>query len=160
MIKFVRTAILQLCLTVLVLSSLVSNKANARSIEKDKTAIEAQAKAFSAAFVAGDIDKIMAIYSPDAKIIYGNNPIEDSIKRIREYWAPNKNSEWKLQWHKTNSEELLIDGNLASDIGYYSGLSKHMSGKESAFKGSYIIVWKKLNGVWRMHLDMWNSIKD
>ena len=149
------TRVIQILVGILLINNLVY----ADNAETDKAEIEAQAKAFSAAFVAGDIDKIMAIYSPNAKIIYGNNPIEDNISRIRAYWTPNKKSEWELQWHKTNSEELLISGDLASDVGYYSGLSKHPSGKESQFRGTYVIVWKKVNGIWRMHLDMWSSIK-
>jgi ketosteroid isomerase-like protein len=57
------------------------------------------------------------------------------------------------------SEELIIDGQLASDIGYYSGLSVHDDGRESKFGGAYLIVWRKIDGVWRIHLDMWNAIK-
>ena len=41
----------------------------------DLLAISSQAKAFSKAFVDGDIKTIMAIYSPDAKIVNGNNKI-------------------------------------------------------------------------------------
>jgi ketosteroid isomerase-like protein len=126
---------------------------------EDMLAISAQAKAFSKAFVDGDIETIMAIYSPNAKIIYGNNKIEKDINAIRKYWTPNLKSSWKLKWHKTKTEELIIDNNLASDVGYYSGLSIHEDGRESKFSGTYVIVWRKIDGVWRIHLDMWNAIK-
>lgn len=125
----------------------------------DLLAISSQAKAFSKAFVDGDIKTIMAIYSPDAKIVNGNNKIEHDINAIRKFWTPNLKNNWKLNWHKTVSEELIIDGQLASDIGYYSGLSVHDDGRESKFGGAYLIVWRKIDGVWRIHLDMWNAIK-
>lgn len=128
--------------------------------DKEKQAISLQAKAFSQAFVLGDVESLMAIYSPNAHIVNGNNKIESDIAAIRTYWTPKKLSNWQLVWHKTVSEELVIDGNLASDIGYYSGMSKHIDGSESKFGGAYVIVWKKINGKWRMHLDMWNSIKE
>lgn len=102
----------------------------------------------------------MAIYSETARIVDVNNKIESDINKIRQLWTPNKDSEWTLQWHKTQSEELIIEGNLASDIGYYSGMTQHKDGREVSFGGAYVIVWKKVGGQWRMHIDMWNEIKD
>lgn len=143
----------------LIIMTLPSYVALSTDFNADKLAISAQAEAFSQAFVEGDIETIMSIYSPDAKIVYGENNIENNINAIRKYWTPNLKSRWKLNWHKTESEELIIDGQLASDIGYYSGLSIHDDGRESKFGGAYMIVWRKIDGVWRIHLDMWNAIK-
>ncbi|GLX77122.1 hypothetical protein tinsulaeT_04620 [Thalassotalea insulae] len=138
---------------------LVSELIYGNELQDDKAAITAQAKAFSQAFVAGDINTIMAIYSPNAKIVDVNQHIESDINAIRRFWAPNPDKKWQLQWHKTESTELIVDGNIASDIGYYSGLSKHPDGRQVEFGGAYVIVWRKIDGVWRMHLDMWNDIE-
>ncbi|TWX44516.1 YybH family protein [Colwellia hornerae] len=143
----------------LLILSLASYQVLSATNNADQLAISAQAKAFSQAFVNGDIETIMAIYSPNAKIINGNDNIENDINVIREYWTPNLKSSWQLKWHKTQSDELIIDGQLASDIGYYSGLSMNEDGRESQFGGAYVIVWRKIDGVWRIHLDMWNDIK-
>ena len=141
------------------LLTLISTIVQSHELSKDETAITAQAKAFSKAFVEQDVNGIMAIYSTDARIVYGRNRIENDIAAIRKYWTPNLSSKWHLQWHRTESEELIVSGNLASDIGYYSGLTKHEDGREQEFRGAYVIVWKKIDNVWRMHIDMWNSIK-
>lgn len=125
----------------------------------DRKAISTQALAFSKAFVAGDIDTIMEIYSPNARIVDVNSKIENDILSIRKFWTPNKSSEWQLASHKVTSEELIVEGNMASDIGYYVGVSQHSDGRKVKFGGAYVIVWMKINGVWRMHLDMWNDIK-
>jgi ketosteroid isomerase-like protein len=151
-----KTTIKALLILIMTLPSYV---ALSTDLNADKLAISAQAEAFSQAFVEGDLDTIMSIYSPDAKIVYGENNIENDIDAIRKYWTPNLKSNWKLKWHKTESEELIIDGQLASDIGYYSGLSVHGDGRESKFRGAYVIVWRNIDGVWRIHLDMWNAIK-
>lgn len=143
----------------LLILSLASYQVLSATNNADQLAISAQAKAFSQAFVNGDIETIMAIYSPNAKIINGNDNIENDINVIRGYWTPNLKSSWQLKWHKTQSDELIIDGQLASDIGYYSGLSMNEDGRESQFGGAYVIVWRKIDGVWRIHLDMWNDIK-
>jgi ketosteroid isomerase-like protein len=148
-----------LLLILLLILLLQSYVALSTDYNAENLAISGQATAFSQAFVDGDIEKIMAIYSPDAKIIYGNNKIENDINAIRKYWTPNLKSSWKLKWHKTKTEELIIDNNIASDVGYYSGLSIHEDGRESKFGGTYLIVWRKIDGVWRIHLDMWNAIK-
>jgi len=29
----------------------------------------------------------------------------------------------------------------------------------SSWKGKYVIVWKKVDSKWKMHLDIWNSVK-
>lgn len=126
----------------------------------EKQAISAQAKAFSKAFVDGDVETLMAIYSPNAHIVDGNQNIESDINAIRKLWTPKPDRNWRLIWHKTESKELIVEGTMASDIGYYSGLSRSNDGKEFPFKGAYVIVWLKIDGVWRMHIDMWNSIKE
>ncbi|MDO6427333.1 nuclear transport factor 2 family protein [Thalassotalea sp. 1_MG-2023] len=126
----------------------------------DREAIIAQAKAFSQAYVDGDIETIMAIYSAEAKIVDVNERIESDIDAIRHFWTINPNNKWQIKRHKTESKELIIAGNMASDIGYYSGLSVHQDGREVKFGGAYVIVWRKIDGKWRMHLDMWNNIDD
>ncbi len=138
---------------------LVSYVSFANDKNKDQTAISAQAKSFSQAFVDGDIDTIMSIYSPNARIVDVNEKIESNIGAIRKFWAPNDASKWKLISHKATSEELVVEGNMASDIGYYAGVSQHIDGRKVKFGGAYVIVWRKIDGVWRMHLDMWNDIK-
>lgn len=146
-------------ITILMLVSL-SSSAHKNSKLSDEQAISFQAKAFSQAFVEGDVDKLMEIYTPSAHIISGNRDIESDINNIRKFWTPKPNKKHKLMWHKTESKELIIEGDMASDIGYYSGLNRFDDGREKQFKGTYVIVWRKIEGVWRMHIDMWASIKE
>lgn len=149
-----------LIFTFVLFTTIPSMATHSNGTDKDRTAIIAQAKAFSKAFVDRNVDGIMAIYSPGARIVNGNKEIEKDLAAIRKLWTPDFTNKWRLQWHKTETEELIIDGNLASDIGYYSGLTKHEDGRDSKFRGAYVIVWKKIDGIWRMNIDMWNSIKD
>lgn len=141
------------------LIAMQSSFAISADIDNDKKAIAERAKAFSQAFVAGDIETIMEIYSPNARIVDVNSKIDSDILSIRKFWTPNKSSKWQLISHNTHSEELLVEGNMASDIGYYVGVSQHVDGRKVKFGGAYVIVWIKIEGIWRMHLDMWNDIK-
>jgi len=125
----------------------------------ERAEILAQSKAFSQAFIKGDIDTLMAIYSPNARIVNGNNKIKNDILAIRKYWTPKKENQWQLTSHEAIPEELIIEGNMASDIGYYAGVSQHLDGRKNQFGGAYVIVWRKIDGVWRIHIDMWNNVK-
>lgn len=133
--------------------------ASSQDIETDKAAIEAQAAAFSAAYVAGDIEGIMQVYTEDARIVPINGRIISDRAAIRQLWASAIASPAKALSHKTESDDLVIDGDMATDVGYYYGESRVTGGKKTPFGGAYVIIWKKTNGVWRMHIDMWNTVR-
>jgi len=156
MALFMRILIKYLFISIVSLQSYVALSADEST---EKKAISTQARAFSKAFVNGDADAIMAIYSPNARIVDVNSKIESDISSIRKFWTPNNSSKWQLLSHQVTSEELIIEGNMASDIGYYKGVTRHQDGRKVTFSGAYVIVWLKINGTWRMHLDMWNAIK-
>ena len=45
--------------------------------------------------------------------------------------------------------------------GYYEGKSIGNDGNESSWKGKYVITWKEVEpDVWKMYLDIWNSVRD
>ncbi len=127
--------------------------------ETDKAAIEAQAAAFSSAYIAGDVEAIMAIYTDDARIIPINGRILAGPASIRQLWAAAIASPSKAISHETIPDSLVIEGDMATDVGYYYGESRANGGKRNSFGGAYMIVWKKVGGVWRKHLDMWNTVR-
>ncbi|WP_417455757.1 YybH family protein [Kordiimonas sp.] len=137
----------------------LSVDARAEDMHAEKAAIQAQAVAFSHAYVAGDTDTLMAIYAPDASIVPTNRPILRGTDNIRAYWAPHDGAKWHPVDHKTTTTELTIHGDVATDIGYFEGVSADMEGNTRAFRGAYLITWRKIDGVWRMQHDMWNSLK-
>ena len=51
-------------------------------------------------------------------------------------------------------------GDTAYDFGYYYGTTI-VEGKEAeSWKGKYVIVWKRVDGDWKMYLDIWNRVRD
>lgn len=134
--------------------------APAPSLEEiEKAAIAAQSAAFSAAYVAGDIERIMAVYTQDARIIPINGGIISDRAAIRQLWAGAIASPSKALSHETVPSELVIEGDIATDVGYYYGESRVSRSKRTPFGGAYVIVWKKVGGIWRKHLDMWNTVR-
>lgn len=127
----------------------------AQSSQKEKKAILKQARAFSKAFMAQDTDKIMSIYTKDASIFPNRRKIVSDRKTIRKYWS--FNAKVKNLYHKLMPEKIEILGNTAYDYGYYEGTTEY-EGKKRDFRGKYVVVWKKVKGVWKMYLDIWNSV--
>ncbi|OJJ16862.1 hypothetical protein BKI52_32585 [marine bacterium AO1-C] len=121
----------------------------------EKAAILKQARAFSKAFMAQDTDKIMDIYTKDASIFPNRRKIVSDRKAIRKYWS--FNPKVKNLHHKLMPEKVEIVGNTAYDYGYYEGTNEY-NGKQNNFRGKYVVVWKKEDGVWKMYLDIWNKV--
>lgn len=125
-----------------------------------KAAIAKQTQAFSNAYMADDIDGIMQTYTQTARIVPINSRIIAGWDNVRKFWASAIASPAPVLSHKFVSEDLVITGDMATDIGYYTGATRLSSGQEKPFGGAYMIVWKKEGGVWRRHMDMWNTIRD
>lgn len=128
----------------------------AQSIKQEKAAIFKQARAFSKAYVEENIDKIMELYTKDASVFPNRTKILSGSNAVRKYWS--FNPQVNNISHKLMPKKVEIVGNTAYDYGYYEGVSEY-KGKKRPFYGKYVVVWKKVQGIWKMHLDIWNSVQ-
>ncbi|MFN0174424.1 MAG: YybH family protein [Saprospiraceae bacterium] len=113
--------------------------------------------AFSQLLMAGDWDAVAAAYTDDAKIFPPGQPVVYGRANIRAAWAASA----KIMSHKITPSEIKINGSEAWDWGVYEGKSVDKDGKESVWKGKYVIVWKEVApGDWKMYLDIWNRMPD
>jgi ketosteroid isomerase-like protein len=111
---------------------------------------------FSAAYVQGDIAKLVPLYSADAVIFPGNSDLIRGKEAIEKYWTlpPGRT----ITHHKITSVEIKIMGEFAYDYGYYEISGRNNGTEWGPNYGKYLIVWKRTrDGAWKMHLDMWNS---
>ncbi|MFC4269044.1 YybH family protein [Polaribacter marinivivus] len=125
--------------------------------QKDIDKILSNIKSFSVSVMNSDYKSIGLAYTEDAKIFPNNKEILKGKEAIINYWVLPKG--FKTKYHKIKPEEIKIIGDEAYDYGYYEGITLRPDGSESNWKGKYVIVWKKINGDWKMYLDIWNSIK-
>jgi len=109
---------------------------------------------FSKYVMASDFDNIDASYTMDAKIFPNNSEILEGAA-IKKYWT--HPVEINITHHKIIQSEITIVGKTAYDYGYYEGKTKKAKGKEQSWGGKYVIVWKKIDGDWKMYLDIWNN---
>jgi uncharacterized protein (TIGR02246 family) len=125
-----------------------------------RTAIEAQAAAFSAHFSAGHADSVAALYTEDAELLPPNGKAVAGRANIREFLA---------SFLGTGTFSLTItpaaviaNGPHAIDRGSYvlsftppAGAPPEVKG--SADTGKYVAHWVNQGGTWLMAHDIWNS---
>lgn len=111
---------------------------------------------FSKAYENADYDKLTKFYSFDGKIFPAGADIIVGYEAIKKRWTLPKGA--SIQSHKVSPKEIKIIDNYAYDYGYYSGVSTSNKGKTNAFKGKYVIVWRKDGSDWKIYLDIWNRI--
>lgn len=113
---------------------------------------------FSESVVAGDDAAIAAAYTEDAKIFPNNRDIIAGQSKIQTYWVSEEG--YAVTHHKITPSEIKILGDEAYDYGYYEGTSQGPDGKPATWRGKYVIVWKKIDGEWKIYLDIWNNIRN
>ncbi len=84
----------------------------------DEAAIRAHGREWVRAFKAGDINGLMALYTPDAEVALHGKPKLKGLAAIRGYFAPllktPPNADFKLA-----EESLVIDGNQGFFLSKY-----------------------------------------
>src|SRR5688500_2500614 len=125
------------------------------SADADRAAIEELSRRFSAAYVRGDVDAMVAAYTPDAVIFPGNSEMLRGRDAIRGYWtlAPGA----RITRHVATPTEIRVEGDHAYDYGVYEAAGERNGQAWGPTLGKYVIVWRRGPEGWRMHLDMWNS---
>lgn len=145
---------MRITLTILMLSLFTGLNAQDAEVK----AIQSQIKKFSRHLMSGERDKVVAMYTEDAKILPSDREILEG-KELANYWNPPGEQSWKTTYHKVTPVEIKVLGNEAYDYGYYEGTSSN-GDQTSDWKGKYVIVWRKVDGVWKIYLDIWNRIKN
>jgi uncharacterized protein (TIGR02246 family) len=113
--------------------------------------IEKVDKAWEKAYNAGDAAAVAALYAPDAKLLApGSEPGTDP-KAIEKIIAAGIAAGGKLT---LTAEDLVGFGDYAAESGKWVANStdgKHLD------HGSFLAVYKKTKGGWKLYRDTWNS---
>lgn len=138
---------------------LISSVSFSGIAQSEEQQIRDQVTLFSKYLMAGEKEKVVDMYTSDAKIFPNDREILEG-EELANYWNPkNSNSSWKTTYHKVTPVEIKVLGNEAYDYGYYEGTSSNGE-QTSDWRGKYVIIWRKEGGQWKIYLDIWNRIKD
>ena len=116
-----------------------------------REAIDAANAAFVKAFLAGDAKAVSELYTEDAQVIAPGAALVRGRAAIAAFWAGSMKTTRDVRLETTAVESA--GGDLAIEDGVAHLVAK--DGKESSAR--YVVVWKRVAGVWRLHRDIWNA---
>jgi len=115
-----------------------------------KVAIDAATVQFADSF--GDAAGLAAMYTVDGQVLVsGQEPIEGR-EAIAAFWKGAAGS--GLSSAKLTALEITPLGDHATEVGRYKLLT---TSGDVADHGKYIVIWKKVDGVWYLHRDIISS---
>jgi uncharacterized protein (TIGR02246 family) len=140
----------------LILLALPTVVVTASAQSKDERAIRAAGEEWMRALNAHDVDKVMALHSPDAIYMLSHQPLISGSAAIRSGWSEAlKIPNYSVHWTPTKIE--VASSRVATEYGTYTESYTGADGKTVNDGGNYIIIWHKINGQWRVGLDAPNT---
>lgn len=121
----------------------------------DEASFVAGTNAWLDAYNSGDAEKIVAMYALDAVVMPPNAPVCTGRDELRAYITSD------MAGSKA-AGIVLVNGpsttGASGDLGWHQGIYtvKSASG-ETIGSGSYMEVWRKIDGKWLIVRDIWNS---
>ncbi len=115
------------------------------------TEIEEANKAFMDIRKSGDAEALSMFYTIDAKLFPANGELVVGREAIKAFISEDL---------ATASSEILFETISAygyGDMAIEEGKYKVNVGSQEVDMGKYIVTWKKEDGQWKLHQDIWNS---
>jgi len=116
-----------------------------------RAGIEATNGLFVEALARGDAAAVAQLYTPDALLLPpGRDPVEGR-PAIAAYW---QGAAEGIGGATLDTVEVGDHGDEAYEVGRYTLADP---AGEPIDRGSYIVLWRRVQGAWRLHRDIWNS---
>jgi uncharacterized protein (TIGR02246 family) len=119
---------------------------------KTRAGIEAANQQMIAAVARGDAAAVAAAYTPDAQMFPANSNVVSGRAAIQKLWQ---------EWITAGFTNLTLEavevegfGDTAHEVGNYT-----MPGKDGKLldEGKYVVIWKRYQGEWKLHRDIWTT---
>jgi uncharacterized protein (TIGR02246 family) len=117
-----------------------------------RSEIEAGNRRFMEAFGHGDAAGVARLYTPSAQLLPAHSDFVDGTTGIQRFWQAAM--DMGLKQAVLETLEVEGHGETAYEIGRYT--LKTGTG-EVADSGKYLVVWKQVDGVWKLHRDIWTT---
>ncbi len=134
-------------LLILVVAVVVASCAPTVNVEQEKAALLSLDAEWSKN--AADIEKYMSNFAPNASMKFGAAPPMSGVQAIRAGLEPlSKAPGFNASWQPARAE-VTSSGDLGYTTGSYAVTVNNTAGMPSTEKGTYLTVWKKIDGVWK-----------
>jgi uncharacterized protein (TIGR02246 family) len=104
---------------------------------------------------SGDLEKVVAVYAPDAVYLPPHHEAVHGRDAIREYLqGPRAHGVSDLAFDVTYIKQ---SGDVAWDVGTYRMSVPQNDGTKKEDHGKYLTVWKRAGAKWLITADAWSS---
>ena len=108
-----------------------------------------------AAYNAGDVERIIALYAVDATVMPPDAPGAKGHAAIREYMRKDIAASRAAG---VTLKDVASDAGTSGELGWHSGRFEVVTADgRSVGTGKYSEVWQKRDGKWRIIRDIWNN---
>lgn len=118
------------------------------------SAIKERKTEFETVFNAGKSDKLAALYTEDALVLPPDSAMVKGREAIAKMWQGVIDSGFTDL--DVQAQEIVVVGETAYETGTFVGTVVTDDGEAEA-AGKYIVVWKKQDGRWMLHREIWNE---
>jgi uncharacterized protein (TIGR02246 family) len=139
----------------IVFAALAIATSTASGQSADARAIRALSDQWQRDMAARDVDKIMAIFAPDAVVMMSHAPLAKGTAAVRRVWSEAVNTPGlDVRWTPTRID--VASPTVATEYGTYTETYDTPQGKASD-AGNYVTIWHKIDGKWKVFLDAPNT---
>ena len=122
------------------------------SLETVRDAFTSICQQFQKSIEQGDLGNIGNLYTEDAKILPPNMDMLEGRDSIQAFWQ--RASEMGIKSYQPEILEVEYSGNLGIFVGKYT---LYGDGSQVNNKGKFLIVFKNIEGKWKVYRDIFNS---
>ncbi len=116
------------------------------------SAIRAANEQFMQTYKRRDVAGLAALYTADGQIMPSNSDFVTGISAIRDFWKAAM--EMGIKEARLDTLEVDGHGDTAIEVGRYSMM---VDGGQVVDTGKYVVIWKKVDGAWKLHRDIWTT---
>ena len=117
----------------------------------EEAAIRAAEQEYMAAFNAHDVNRLLAVHSPDAVVMVSNTPLASGTSALNTAFAEFfREGSPRLSFTPTRID--IVSPTVATEYGTYTNTFNTPQGMVTD-RGNYTTVWHKINGQWRIAID-------
>jgi ketosteroid isomerase-like protein len=121
-----------------------------------KDEIQAAQNSLAQAIAARDVEGAVALYTADARMMPHGAPTCTDHAAIGGFFRGAFDN--GIVAARFTTDEVEGDAAQATETGRYELFAGPPNGEQVlAASGRYLVVWRKVNGAWRIHRDMFNS---
>jgi uncharacterized protein (TIGR02246 family) len=124
-------------------------------MENVRNSIASANQNFMDAFSRADAAGLAALYTEDTKLLPPGSSMMTGREAVQSFWQGAM--EMGIKEAKLDTIDVESDGSLAYEIGRFALTVQPQGGESALMTGKYVVVWKNLDGSWKLHVDIWNT---